>query len=432
MTGPSYVGSVRSTPRSRHLGPFFRTRSWWGVVLLALGAALAWWMPWNFIPYGAKASPMVGVNPSHLAVVEQGVNAYWNSSWRDQGLTLTSLRVVQGSIYGLEGRYRVLAVSAKDGRVTWRRTLSQPISAPLIIAEGRILLLTKRGGYSTLLALSAASGKPLWHSRMEADSKVAYTQGQIWVVGGGKLVDRSPKTGRQVSSRSISGLTHPSSLLAVGHSLYISDSSHGQVAEYRLDLTTHRPVWRASLNPGSRVGVSTFSGSTLDLPVLAERAGTLGVVALSLKTGRMRWQLTLGVLPAPPSKSAGAGMLVSADGTLYLASALTHTIYAVASESGRLLWQNELGQEPLMTTPVVVANQVVVGDQTGVLWDIDQKSGQVEHRVKLTGSFFPEVPFLVGRTLYVSTSGSGGELAGVRFGRVVPSLAGGYQIGDRH
>ncbi len=432
MTGPSYVSSARSTPRSRHFGSFFRTRSWWGVVLLALASAVAWWMPWNFIPYGAKASPMVGVNPSHLAVVEQGVNAYWNSYWRDKGLTLTSLRVVQGSIYGIEGGHRVLAVSAKDGRVAWRRTLSQPISAPLIIAAGRILVVTKRGGSSTLLALSAASGKPLWHRRMKAESKVAYTQGQIWVVGGGKLVDRSPTTGRPVSSRSISGLARPSSLLAVGPSLYISDRSHGQVAEYRLDLTTHRPVWRTSLGLGFRVGVATLSGSTLDLPILAERAGTLAIVALSLKTGHMRWQLTLGVLPAPPSKSAGAGMLVSADGTLYLASALTHAIYAVAPGPGRLLWQNELGQEPLMTTPVVVANQVVVGDQTGVLWDIDQKSGQVEHRVKLTGSFFPEVPFLVGRTLYVSTSGRGAELAGVRFGRVVPSLAGGYQIGDRH
>ncbi len=421
------LGRVRPlSAGSRVRRPIALVRNWLVVSLLALIVAGAWLLPWNLTPYGASGSPMAGFNGSHLAVVEGGINAYWNSYWRDPGLTLFDLRVVQGRVYGVEAHDRVVAVSAKDGRRLWTRRLGHRIAGPLIIERGRIALTigTKTGW--TLLVLATGSGRTLWRRPLAPQTKMVFTQDRLLTVSGPTIIERSMTTGRRLDQFRIPSLGLVQSVMVRADSVYVDQRR--PAAESRVNWRSGRLLWIRRLPAGSRTGIAALSATRLYLPVLSLRSGTLALDAISLASGQVQWQRLLGVLPGPPGNGAQAGVAVLSDGTIDLASGLTNSLYAVDAATGNLGWENPLGQEPLTTTPVVVAGQVVVGDRTGMLWDVDQVDGLVEHQAKVSGTLFAEMPFLVGRSLYLATAGTGGGLWAIRMGRVVPTLAGGYRM----
>lgn len=127
----------------------------------------------------------------------------------------------------------------------------------------------------------------------------------------------------------------------------------------------------------------------------------------------------------PMDQAMHAGMAVTADHTVYLASALTDTLYALNAPTGNLLWQNQLGQEPPVTSPLPIAGQVIVADQYGVVWDLNQQSGQIQYFRKIAPTMAAQMLILVGKSLYLSTPRA---VLALPLGRLAPGLAGGYHL----
>ncbi len=419
---PAVRASLVSSQRGRRR---HRWQRWRWLTIGGLLAAMTWvWMaPWNFTPYGASASTMAGFNPSHRIVLEHGLNAYWDSSWQHQGVSLRAMRVVSGRVYGIgASSHQLIAMSAKDGREIWRRAFSGPVVAPLIIVGGTVAFL-ESGSRPKVVAVAAASGQVLWSTRVRPGVKLVFAQGLLWLLNGDNVVGRSMRTGGEMKSYAISGLSDIHSVLAQGSNLLIGGGH--PYRQYFFNLIRGQLLWTDRLQPGFRFGIPAISGTSIYLPRLSQRAGVLGMEALTLTTGKVLWQRSLGVFVLPMDQAMHAGMAVTADHTVYLASALTDTLYALNAPTGNLLWQNQLGQEPPVTSPLPIAGQVIVADQYGVVWDLNQQSGQIQYFRKIAPTMAAQMLILVGKSLYLSTPRA---VLALPLGRLAPGLAGGYHL----
>lgn len=299
---------------------------------------------------------------------------------------------------------------------------SGPVVAPLIIVGGTVAFL-ESGARPKVVAVKASTGRVLWSTRVRPLVKLVFAKGLLWLVNGDHLVGLSLRTGREMRIYAIPRLLDVQSVLAQGSNLLIGGGH--PYRQYFFNLIRGQLRWTDTLQPGLSFGMPAISGTSIYLPRLSRSAGVLGLEALTLTTGKVLWQRSLGVFELPVHQAMHAGMAVTADHTVYLASALTDTLYALNAPTGNLLWQNQLGQEPPATSPLPIAGQVIVADTFGVLWDINQQSGQIQFFRKIAKSMSAQMPILVGKSLYLSTPRA---VLALPLGRLAPGLAGGYRI----
>ncbi len=401
------------------------SRMAWLLMMGLVGTMVAvWLLPWNFTPYGAAAATMFGFDASHQAVIERGLNRHWNSTWVDPGRSLRDLTVVRGRVYGIRRASALVALSAKNGRLVWRRRLSGVANAPLLVVGGRVVLTT-RGTHPQVVAFSAADGRRLWSRPLGGPAMAAASGGKLWLVGDGGVAKRSLYGGRLLWWLPVSGLTNPLPPIIAGRMLYFGGENRGRW--YRLNLAERRLTWTLSLPAMVRSGVAAAGGKTIYIPGVTRQPGgeMFSLVAVSEADGSVLWRRTLGAV----GSATGVGLPVLVGPACYLANPGTELVYAVRRTSGRLLWQDVLNRATLATVPLDVAGQLVVGDRQGRLWDLRASSGQVVSALRLPGAGFPvQMPFIAGKTLYASTFGANGGLLALQLGRVVPSLARGYPI----
>ncbi len=396
----------------------------WAIILALVGVILAVWLvPWSFTPYGAVAATMYGFDASHRAVIEGGVNRHWNSTWVDRGRSLRDLTVVRGRVYGIRQGRELLALSAKNGRLVWKQPLLGEAKAPLVVLRGRVVLIT-RGARPQAAAFSAANGHRLWNRRLSGPASLAAAGGKLWLVGGSGVAERSLYGGRLLWRMSIPGMTNPVPPIITDGTLYFGGGNRSRW--YGLDLATRRLAWTLSLPAMVRSGVAAAGPHTLYIPGLWREPGgiALSLVAVAETDGRVLWRRTLGAA----SLASGIGLPVLFGSACYVADPGTDLVYAVQRTGGRFLWQDALDQATLATVPVAAAGQLVIGDRQGRLWDLSAATGHVVSALRLPAPLPPQMPFVVGKTLYATVAGANGGLLALQMGRVVPTLARGHPI----
>ncbi len=174
------------------------------------------------------------------------------------------------------------------------------------IRDGQVYMMDRERGRTDILRVfDLATGKELW--------KFGY-----------------PAPGR---------ISHPGSRStpAVGERLVVIVGPKGHV--HCLDRTTHRVVWKKHLleDYGTRGPTWAVAQSALiykDMVILAPQSAKVGVAALDLATGRVRWESP----PVGPMEYASP-MLRTVGGVEQVTIVNREGVSAVDAATGRLLWR---------------------------------------------------------------------------------------------
>lgn len=274
-----------------------------------------------------------------------------------------------------------------------------------VLAKGVLYMLENSGfGY----ALSARSGKVLWKRRVGAlaASSPAWADGHVFMVanaagsagissaGPGSVWCLDAKTGRVVWRKRLASPSE-SSPLVIGGRVYLG-SQDGTV--YALNAATGAIRWRYRAGGAVKAGVATSQGRLFvgdysgDLTAL--RAGNGSVIWHAATSGRSFSRS--GNFYATPAVAFGRVYAGNTDGF----------VYSFAARSGQLAWRQSTGGY-VYAAPAVAAlpgmpPAVFTGSYSGRFYAFDARSGKVLW-THSAGGTISGAPSLIGRVVYFST-----------------------------
>lgn len=302
----------------------------------------------------------------------------------------------QGVIFALDPKGDVIAYKGKQ-RLWEKKVSKQGLSSGVEAAEGMVIVGNKKG---QLFVLDQITGEQKWTAQLTgAILSVPLIQSNrvITVANDGTVYAHDLATGQQAWTYnlpnvqlSLRGMASP---VALDARTVLIASSNAYV--YALDVLTGIPRMQR------RVAVSEGRS---DIQRLNDIDGDPVVSGQFLVTTSFQGQVTVTDLASQQVVwSADASSVQRPEvfnNTVYVTQA-DGKITAYALTTGEQLWQNDQLLNRQLSNPVVLGQDLVVGDLDGVLHLIDPSSGQIVGRSKTSG----EVRSLrvIDGQLYVST-----------------------------
>lgn len=301
-----------------------------------------------------------------------------------------------GVIFTLDPQGDVAAYKGKQ-RLWETKVSKQGLSSGVEAAEGMVIVGNKKG---QLFALDQATGQQKWSAQLSGAllSAALIQSGRVITVSNdGTVYAHDLATGQQVWTYnlpnvqfSLRGMASP---VALDSRTVLIASSNAYV--YALDVLSGIPRMQR------RVSVSEGRS---DIQRLNDIDGDPVVAGQFLVTTSFQGQVTVTDLASQQvvwSEDASSIQRPEvSNNTVYVAQA-DGKITAYALTTGEQLWQNESLLNRQLSNPVMLGQDLVVGDLEGVLHLIDPTSGQLVGRSKTSG----EVRSLrvIDEQLYVST-----------------------------
>lgn len=306
------------------------------------------------------------------------------------------LDVDQGVIFALDPKGEVTAYRGKQQ--LWEKKVSKlGLSSGVEAAEGLVIVGNQKG---QLFALDQASGEQKWQAQLSGallSPSLIQAGRVITLANDGTVFAHDLSTGQQVwayklqnAQFSLRGLASPVSL--DGRTVLVA-SSNAYV--YAIDALSGVPRMQR------RVAVNNGRS---DIQRLNDIDGDPVVAGRYLVTTSFQGQVTVTDLAAMQvvwSEDASSSKRPEvADNKVFVAQA-DGKLTAYDLTTGQQLWQNDSLLNRQLSNPVMLGQDLVVGDLDGVLHLIDPNSGQLTGRSKTSG----EVRFLrvMDGQLYVST-----------------------------
>ncbi|OAN14296.1 outer membrane protein assembly factor BamB [Photobacterium jeanii] len=242
------------------------------------------------------------------------------------GLTLSYGKVFIGT-----ENAEVIALDEETGEEVWRSKVEGEVLAAPLVDEGLVIVNTSRG---VLQALDADNGEDKW--RLSGDvptltlrgdsAPVSISGGVFWGQANGRLAGALINTGQMLWQQPIG-------------------SPKGSTEIDRLVDVDAQPVIS-----GERLYAVGYNGN---------------LVAIDLRTGQPVWKRSY----------SSANNFIVAGSQVYLITDKDH-IVAVDARSGTEIWQNKELEYRLLTSPVVINGNIVVGDSEGYLHWLDPYTGE--------------------------------------------------------
>jgi outer membrane protein assembly factor BamB len=268
-------------------------------------------------------------------------------------------------IYVTTGFGEVIALSARDGHVIWRRSLQNPLRAAPTIADGKVYAVSID---NQLSALNADTGEILWHHNgiiesatlMGASNPAVVSDGVIVAYSSGELYDLRAENGRVSWNYVLATPTQVGALPAI--------------ADIRgLPIVDHGHVFAIS-----------HSGR---------------MASIDLRTGDRDWEIDVGGVNSP-AVGSDTLFVLSNDGQLI----------AVNRDNGRILWVHEMqhlvdptdhDSDPVFWTgPVLGGNKLWMTNSLGQLVSFSVDDGSQLSAIDVgEPSFVP--PVIAGGIVYV-------------------------------
>lgn len=244
-----------------------------------------------------------------------------------------------------------------QGQEIWRQSLAtQSYTAPLV-AGGRVFVL---GADRSVVALDGRTGARLWRHKREGEGLVLRQQGLLTAVGntliagiGGRMTGMDPDTGGVLWEAPVAVARGTNDI------------------EGLIDL----------MGPAAR------SGNTLCV-----RAFQTSVACVDAQTGQILWQ----------QDDDGLDGLAS-DGQHLFAAESDGLVRAWQMTDGQSTWRNTALRWRTLGSPLVLGRSVVFGEDTGNLYFLSREDGHVLDRVFTHKSGIATTPVLVADTLVVMT-----------------------------
>ena len=306
------------------------------------------------------------------------------------------LDVDNGVIFALDPKGEVTAYQGKQ-RLWQQKVSKQGLSSGVEAAEGTVIVGNKKG---QLFALDQATGEQKWTAQLSGAilSASLIQAGRVETLSNdGTVYAHDLATGQQVWTYNLPdvqfSLRGTASPIALDPRTVLIASSNAYV--YALDILTGVPRMQR------RVAVSDGRS---DVQRLNDIDGDPVVAGQFLVTTSFQGQVTVTDLASQQvlwSENASSIQRPEvSNNTVYVTQA-DGKITAYALTTGEQLWQNDSLLNRQLSNPVVLGQDLVVGDLEGVLHLIDPNSGQLIGRSKTSG----EVRSLrvIDGQLYVST-----------------------------
>ncbi|RUR16401.1 outer membrane protein assembly factor BamB [Legionella sp. km535] len=306
--------------------------------------------------------------------------------------------VIRGDlVYTADTSGIVQAVNKKDGQVKWSTQLNHGILSGPTVADGFVVVSTNA---STLALLNQADGKEVWQTKVSGEilSPVALSHQKIVA----KTIDGKVFAFDAINGKQLWSAEHgsPSLVLKASSSPIIMDNlvligfSDGKLDA--LELDTGRLVWQRSI--AYATGASDVE-RLIDIdsdPIIKDKVAYLGsyqgyIGALSLTDGQFIWR---------KPGSVFKNMVLSAN-TLYLTDS-HDVVWSLDRSTGHVNWKQTALKARGLTEPVIVGEDIVVGDKTGYLHFLDSQTGELMARSQLSAGVSIS-PTVAGRNLYVLT-----------------------------
>jgi outer membrane protein assembly factor BamB len=256
-----------------------------------------------------------------------------------------------------------LALSARTGRVKWRKKTGRCAAASPTLAKGVVYQSVmdfvpcpqaRPGASGYVIAWNAKTGKKIWK----------------W---NSAPVESSP--------------------LLVKNTLYVGTWDHGI---YALNAKNGRRRWRFGADDEVNTAAAYWKGTIY----IASDGGT--VYALNARTGRLRWKAghAREFFYATPTVAYGRVYIGSTDGTMYVYGAKT----------GRLLWARPLGTY-IYGAAGVYKRRVFVGTYDGFFYALDAGTGDVKWRISTPAAVHAAPTIMRGLVYYATCSSCGSAAA---------------------
>ena len=306
------------------------------------------------------------------------------------------LDVDNGVIFALDPKGEVTAYQGKQ-RLWQQKVSKQGLSSGVEAAEGTVIVGNKKG---QLFALDQATGEQKWTAQLSGailSASLIQASRVVTLSNDGTVYAHDLATGQQVWTYNLPdvqfSLRGTASPIALDPRTVLIASSNAYV--YALDILTGVPRMQR------RVAVSDGRS---DVQRLNDIDGDPVVAGQFLVTTSFQGQVTVTDLASQQvlwSEDASSIQRPEvSNNTVYVTQA-DGKITAYALTTGEQLWQNDSLLNRQLSNPVVLGQDLVVGDLEGVLHLIDPNSGQLIGRSKTSG----EVRSLrvIDGQLYVST-----------------------------
>jgi outer membrane protein assembly factor BamB len=243
------------------------------------------------------------------------------------------------------------------------------IEAPMVVADGVLVIASydKRG--SDLLAVAADTGRTLWHHHYRRPEIFASTP----AIGGREVYVTSKdgflrvfdlRTGRLRWFKFLRG-DETESTPIVSRGIVYFGRANGYM--YAYDVRTRRLRWRHGPTGGNIASGVALSGSTA---YFASYGG--GVYAVNRYTGRLRWKTT--VRGARNNRVPFYATPALARGTVLLGS-IDSAVYSLDARTGRVRWRFD-ADHWVYASAAIRGGRLFIGDFAGTFHALSIKSGR--------------------------------------------------------
>ena len=280
------------------------------------------------------------MNPKGEVTAYKGKQRLWETKVTKQELT-SGVEAADGLVVVASRKGQVFALDQQTGEQKWTAQLSGAVISPALIQTGRVILVANDG---TVFALDEATGQQAWTYKM---ANAAFS-----LRGQASPVSLDPRTIAVASSNGY---------------LYAIDSLTGAprmqrrvaVSDGRSDIQRLVDIDAEPVVVGQYVVTNSFQGQETVLDLAAQR------VAWSVDASSIN----------RPEVAENKVFVAQRDGKLK----------AFDLATGQELWENEQLLNRNLSNPVLLGQQLVVGDLDGVLHLIDPNTGTLVGRAKTSG-----------------------------------------------
>ncbi|RUR12821.1 outer membrane protein assembly factor BamB [Legionella sp. km772] len=303
-----------------------------------------------------------------------------------------------GVIYTADASGLVQAVRESNGAIKWSTSLKHNLVSGPSVSAGVIAVGTNN---SSLVLLDQTSGKELWQTNLSGELLSAPAIAHHKVIA--KTIDGKVYAFDQASGKQLWMVDHgspnlilkaSSSPVIVGNQVLIGFSD-GKLEAMELD--SGRMVWQRSMAyaTGSSdverlVDIDADPIIKSSVAYLATYQGYIG--ALSLDNGEFLWKK-----PGSVYKN-----ILFHSNTLFITDS-NDVLWSIDSKTGHVNWKQTALKARGLTEPVLIGNDLVVGDKNGYLHFLDTQAGDLLARSQVSGGV-SSAPVAVGRKLYVLTN----------------------------
>jgi outer membrane protein assembly factor BamB len=337
--------------------------------------------------------PQYGYQRDRTRFLDSNLHPPFKRIWRfrkGKGLVEFQPILVNGVLYFVRNEGQAYAVRAKNGKMVWRRKVSQLAASSPAWAQGRIFIVSLVPG--SITALNAKNGKRLWRKSLPSRAE--------------------------------------SSPIVIDGVVYFG-SENGTV--YALRAKDGKTVWTYHAGGAVKAGLAYDQGKLY----FGDYSGA--VTALRAKTGSKAWSTATNGASFNRSGQFYSTPAV-AYGRVYLGNT-DNFVYSFVASSGQLAWRHGTGSyvyaAPAVGSVPKLGPTVFIGSYDGNFYALNARSGGV-HWAHRDGGKISGAPTVVGNVVYYSSLGNhntvglnvsnGRKVWGYPFGAFNPVISDGKRM----